>query len=60
MKAMADKDKIKLSSRYESTNAGWGRLFENYKPKYTIPIMVFLAILNSFAMPVVASLIIRL
>jgi len=43
-----------------SRNAGWGRLFQYYKPFYVVPIMVFLAFCSSTGMPGVAYFIIRL
>jgi hypothetical protein len=49
-----------VKTTFESTNAGWGRLFQYYKPPSVIALMFILAFCAAWAMPIVAYCIIKL
>ena len=54
------KGKIVHKSAFKSNNTGWKRLFSYYKPGYMIAIMFLLALMSSFAMPIVSFCITKL
>jgi len=56
----SEQGKIKVATKFVSSNAGWGRLMEYYKPKIAIFFMVVLALINSCSMPFIAYCIIQL
>ena len=46
-KKRAEENKIQYKTEFRSTNAGWKRIFQNYKPQIMILLMCITATLNA-------------
>ena len=53
-------EKLLHKTDFKSTNSGWRRIFSFYKPQWVIALMMLTAIINSFSMPVIALMVIKL
>jgi len=58
--AQQKEDKIELATKFVSQNAGWGRLFQYYRPLCVVALMIFLSMLASCALPGIAIFITKL